>query len=54
MNEAVRIGIRILEILFFGGIVGSAILVLITSVEDLRTVLGDDDAENTADIGAQV
>ncbi len=37
---AVRILIWILEVLFFGGMVGSAIVVLLTGVEDLKEVTG--------------
>ncbi|MGH9521866.1 MAG: hypothetical protein ACRD3E_04980 [Terriglobales bacterium] len=53
MNEAVKIGIHALEVLFFGGLVGSAVLVLITAVEDVETVLSDEAAETAPDDGMQ-
>lgn len=54
MNEAVRIGIRALEILFFGGLAGSLILVVVTAVEDVETVLGRVQDDRTAENGEQV
>jgi hypothetical protein len=34
------IGMRILEVLFFGGIVGSAVVVLISFIEDGKELFG--------------
>lgn len=36
----VRVGIKLLEVLFFAGIVGSALVILLTGIEDVRTMLG--------------
>lgn len=49
MDEVIKVGIRTLEVLFFGGLIGSAILVLITAVEDIETVFGSDDAESATE-----
>ena len=49
MNEVINIGIRALEVLFFGGLVGSAILVVITAIEDVETVFGSDEAESATE-----
>lgn len=38
MTEFVAIAIRVLEVLFFAGWVGSAVVLLLTGVEDLRVV----------------
>jgi len=46
MTEAIKLGIRALEFLFFGGLAGSVILILITTVEDLETVLDHDKSES--------
>jgi hypothetical protein len=44
MGHAITVaGIRILEVLFAGGLIGSAILVIITSIEDFREVFDHDD-----------
>ena len=50
MELLIKIGIRIIEVLFFGGVVGSVIVVLITGVEDVETALGggDDEGEKPA------
>lgn len=45
MNLVVSIGIRTLEVLFFAGMVGAAIVILITGVEDVETALGHDETE---------
>jgi hypothetical protein len=44
-------GMRLLEVIFFVGIVGSAVVVLITSYEDMHELLGSEDvpvAEKTS------
>jgi len=38
MNVLVMIGIRVLEVLFFAGWVGSAVVLLLTSIEDVETI----------------
>lgn len=45
MNFLISIGIRTLEVLFFAGWVGAAIVILITGVEDIETALGRDEGE---------
>ena len=47
MDEVIKIGIRTLEVLFFGGLIGSAILVLIAAVEDVETVFSSDEADSS-------
>lgn len=37
-GDFVRVGITVLEVLFFAGIVGSAVVVVLTGVEDLATM----------------
>lgn len=49
MSEAINIGIRALEVLFFGGLIGSAVLVIITAVEDIETVFGGNEAESATE-----
>lgn len=46
MELLVTIGIRLIEFLFFAGVIGSAIVVLITGVEDIETALGGSDGES--------
>ena len=41
------IGIRLLEVLFFVGWMGSAVLLLLTTIEDVGTILGRE--EHNAD-----
>jgi hypothetical protein len=36
------LGIRILEVIFFVGLVGSAIVVLVSFVEDAKELFGED------------
>jgi hypothetical protein len=40
---------RLLEAMFFVGIVGSAVVVLITSIEDVRELLGDSEEPHAAE-----
>ncbi len=35
-----RAGITLLEVLFFAGIVGSALVILLAGIEDVRSMLG--------------
>jgi hypothetical protein len=53
MSEAATIGIRALEALFFGGLAGSFILVVVTAVEDIETVLGRGESDSAAERGEQ-
>ena len=36
-------GMRVLEVMFFAGLAGSAIIVLISFVEDAKELFGDDE-----------
>lgn len=36
------LGIRILEVMFFTGLVGSAVVVLISFIEDAKELFGED------------
>ena len=46
MNELITIGIRVLEVLFFGGCIGSLIVVAVAGFEDIATVFEHDIPEN--------
>ena len=37
---------RFLEVLFFAGLVGSSVVVLISFLEDAKELVGDDDAHS--------
>jgi hypothetical protein len=39
MNPVVAISVRILEVLFFVGWIGSAVVILLAGIEDMHTVL---------------
>lgn len=41
------LGMHILEVLFFIGIIGSAVVVLITSVEDAQDLLASDEPQSS-------
>lgn len=38
---AIKVLVWILEFLFFGGLMGSAVVVLLTGIDDVREVMGD-------------
>lgn len=42
MHVVAEIGFRLLEMLFFSGLVGSSVVVLISFVEDARELRGDE------------
>jgi hypothetical protein len=44
-------GIKTLEILFAGGLIGSVILIILTSIEDFREVFQRDTPEETQSFG---
>jgi hypothetical protein len=46
MSVFVTIAIRLLEAMFFIGGVGSAIVLILTGIEDLETLLGSDKTEH--------
>jgi hypothetical protein len=43
----VTIGVRLLEFLFAVGVIGSAIVLILTAIEDLETLLGSDESART-------
>ncbi len=45
INPIIRTGIRLLELLFFAGIVGSVLVILLAGFEDVKTMLGGKDQE---------
>lgn len=45
MGVFVTVGIRLLEIMFFVGGIGSFIVLILTGIEDLKTLLGADTSE---------
>ena len=40
------LGMRFLEVLFFAGLVGSCVVVLISFIEDARELVGDEDSHS--------
>ncbi|HWT66282.1 MAG TPA: hypothetical protein VN151_09205 [Terracidiphilus sp.] len=42
MHQLVSIGFRLLEVLFFSGLIGSSIVVFISFIEDARELRGDE------------
>ncbi len=44
-NPIIRTAITVLELLFFAGIIGSALVILLTGIEDVRTMFGGKDEE---------
>ncbi len=40
---AVTIGLKLLEVLFAAGIIGSALVILLSGIEDIRTILSGSD-----------
>jgi hypothetical protein len=40
------LGMRVLEIFFFAGLIGSSIVVLISFVEDAKELVGDEDTHS--------
>jgi hypothetical protein len=45
MSVFVRVAVRVLEAMFFIGGIGSAIVLILTGIEDLETLLGKDASE---------
>jgi hypothetical protein len=45
----VLLGMRLLEVMFFVGIIGSAVVVLITSVEDAFELLGNEEESHPSE-----
>jgi hypothetical protein len=39
-------GMRVLEVMFFTGLIGSSIVVLISFVEDAKELVGDEDTHS--------
>ncbi len=49
MEEVIRASIDILEVVFAVGMVGSAIVLILSGLEDTRTVLEQDEPPPTAE-----
>jgi hypothetical protein len=45
INPLISAGIKVLEMLFFAGILGSAVVIILTAVEDARTMLSRDNQQ---------
>lgn len=45
MRSLVTFGVTVLEIVFVAGIIGSAVVIILTSVEDLETMFSKDDKD---------
>jgi hypothetical protein len=43
MNVVVVLGIRLLELMFALGAIGSAVVLILSGIEDIETLLGSDD-----------
>jgi hypothetical protein len=47
MGFVLIIGIRLLEFLFVVGVIGSAIVLVLTAIEDVETLMGSDEPNHT-------
>jgi hypothetical protein len=47
MNLLVLVGVRILETMFFLGVAGSCVVLLLTTIEDIETLTESDDPVQT-------
>jgi hypothetical protein len=47
MGLLATIGVRVLEAMFAVGVVGSAIVLVLTGIEDVETLLGSDDTDHS-------
>ncbi len=45
LGVAVTVGVKLLEILFVTGMLGSAVVILLTGIEDIKTVFSTDSSE---------
>jgi hypothetical protein len=45
-----QLGVRILEGLFFAGMAGSAIVVVLTAIEDIETLSASDDTPSNSPV----
>jgi hypothetical protein len=52
MDVLITIGIRLLEVLFFGGWIGSLIVVVVAAIEDFATVF-EHEENDTGGVAAQ-
>jgi hypothetical protein len=46
MNTVISLLIRLIEIMFVGGIIGSAVVVLLTSIEDFKMLFERDSSSH--------
>ena len=47
MDMLVHIGVRILETMFFLGMLGSCVVLVLTTIEDVETLTESDDAAHS-------
>ena len=46
MNAIITFSIRIVELIFAAGILGSAIVLILSGIEDIETLVGSDEAHS--------
>jgi hypothetical protein len=46
VGALVSFGVRLLELIFAVGLVGSAVVLVLSGIEDVETLIGSDDASN--------
>jgi len=44
MDWLIKVGIWVLEFLFFAGLIGSALVILLSGLEDIETILEKEEA----------
>lgn len=47
MGLLATIGVRVLEAMFAVGVAGSAIVLVLTGIEDVETLMGSDDTDHS-------
>jgi hypothetical protein len=47
MGMLAAIGVRLLEVMFAVGAIGSAVVLVLTGIEDIETLLGSDETAHT-------
>jgi hypothetical protein len=47
MGMLATIGVRVLEIMFALGAIGSLVVLVLTGIEDIETLVGSDDSEHS-------
>jgi len=46
MNVLVVVGIRLVELMFALGAIGSAVVLILSGIEDIETLVGSDDSSH--------